>query len=38
VHMHPGCMAQRTCSLQAGQFARIGRQEAGLCSSRLSTA
>jgi len=37
-HMHPGCVAQRTCGLQAAPFARIGRQEAGLCSSRVSAA
>ena len=37
-HMHPGCVAQRTCGLQAEPFAQIGRQEAGLCSSRVSAA
>jgi hypothetical protein len=35
-HMHPSCIAQRKCSLQAEKFSRIGRQEAGLCSSRVS--
>ena len=37
-HMHPGCVAQRTCGLQAEPIARIGRQEAGLCSNRVSSA
>ena len=31
VHMHPGCIAQRTRRLQAEQLTRISRQVAGRC-------